>query len=136
MLTRAPATAGYRHCYEEDEAVAVCVVDGDGSTFDLLATDFEDVRNYADAESFLAGIDESSSASVIVANVQLPGINGIELIKRLRERGFAVPVIAIGEDDVATAVHAIRQGATEYFARTHLAAHLSVTVHRLLRAGG
>jgi FixJ family two-component response regulator len=116
--------------------VHVCVIDGEQSTFDLLATDFRDVHNYSDAESFLAGIDESSRASVIVTSVRLPGMNGFELIERLRSRGIAIPIIAIGEDDVATAVDAIRQGATEYFARTHVPARLSITVRRLLRAGG
>jgi FixJ family two-component response regulator len=116
--------------------VHVCVIDEEHSTFDLLATDFQDVRNFADAESFLAGIKEPSRASVIVTSVHLPGMNGIELIQRLRERGFGIPVIAIGEDDVATAVQAIRHGATEYFSRTQMTARLNFAVRRLLRAGG
>lgn len=49
---------------------------------------------FASAEDFLAaGLAEQSAA--IVADIQLPGLSGIELKERLVSRGCAAPVIMI-----------------------------------------
>jgi RNA polymerase sigma factor (sigma-70 family) len=51
-------------------------------------------RLFADAESFLAAFDPAWSGCV-VADLRLPGMSGIELQARVRERGSALPFVII-----------------------------------------
>jgi signal transduction histidine kinase/DNA-binding response OmpR family regulator len=63
---------------------------------------------------------------VVVADIVLPQVNGLELLKRVREADEDVPVIMVtGEPDVSTAAEAVRHGAYDYVAKP-------VTQHMLL----
>jgi DNA-binding response OmpR family regulator len=42
-----------------------------------------------------------SRADVIVLDVHLPGIDGIEVIRRLRDQGVATPILVLSADDRA-----------------------------------
>jgi two-component system response regulator FixJ len=50
----------------------------------------------------------------IITDVRMPGLSGIDLIKRLKSMGKVVPIIVItGHGDVALAVEAMKIGATD-----------------------
>jgi two-component system response regulator FixJ len=67
-------------------------------------------RTYASALEFLA-IADTISSGCIVTDVRMPEMNGLELVKRLKERGVALPVVMItGHGDVPLAVEAMRAG--------------------------
>ncbi len=52
----------------------------------------------------------------IVLDIKMPEMDGLELLKALRERGYEMPVLMIsGHADVATAVEATRRGAFDFF---------------------
>src|SRR3954470_8123906 len=52
----------------------------------------------------------------IVLDIKMPEMDGLELLKALRERGYEMPVLVIsGHADVATAVEATRRGAFDFF---------------------
>ncbi len=52
----------------------------------------------------------------VVLDIKMPEMDGLELLKRLRERGYDMPVLMIsGHADVATAVEATRRGAYDFF---------------------
>src|SRR5205085_1066511 len=52
----------------------------------------------------------------IVLDIKMPEMDGLELLKALRERGYDMPVLMIsGHADVATAVEATRRGAFDFF---------------------
>lgn len=78
--------------------LAVYVVDDDASVRDSLALMLGlagyATRLFADAESFLAAFDPAWSGCV-VADLRLPGMSGIELQARVRERGSALPFVII-----------------------------------------
>ncbi len=98
--------------------LAVYVVDDDASVRDSLALMLGlagyATRLFADAESFLAAFDPAWSGCV-VADLRLPGMSGIELQGRVRERGSALPfVIITAHGDVPAARAAVLGRAVDF----------------------
>ncbi|MEE1613298.1 response regulator FixJ [Microvirga sp. CF3016] len=97
---------------------AVHVVDDDvavrKSLEFLLASEGLPVRLH---ESALAFLDDAVGieAGCIVTDVRMPGIDGIELIRRLKVRGITLPVVVMtGHADVPMAVEAMKEGAVDF----------------------
>lgn len=85
----------------------------------LLSTLDVDVRDYESAESYLAA--DGDGMGCVITDVSLPGMSGLELLRRLRARHVAPPVILVGEEaDVAAAVAAMREGAVDFIEKSHL----------------
>jgi two-component system response regulator FixJ len=80
----------------------------------LLASDGLPVRLHESASAFLDAVVEAP-AGCIVTDVRMPGIDGITFLRRLKERGFALPVIVMtGHADVPLAVEAMKEGAVDF----------------------
>jgi two-component system, LuxR family, response regulator FixJ len=99
----------------------ICVVEDDAddrtALVQLLSHLEHEVAGFESAEALLHALDDLSMV-VLVAGLELPGLNGLELLHELRNRGRQVPAILIaGETDVATAVGAIRAGAVDFIQR-------------------
>jgi DNA-binding NtrC family response regulator len=73
----------------EDEAPIAAVL------LDLLADEGFAVRHARDGEQALAEI-ERDPPDVLVSNVRMPRVDGIELARRARERAVPIPVVLIG----------------------------------------
>lgn len=80
----------------------------------LLSTVGLAVRVHDSATSFLAALAETQDGCV-VTDVRMPGMDGIELQRRLRAKGNPMPVIVMtGHGDVALAVEAMKAGAVDF----------------------
>ncbi len=80
----------------------------------LLSTVGLAVRVHDSATSFLKILPEIQDGC-IVTDVRMPGMDGIELQRRLRSDGNAIPVIVItGHGDIALAVDAMKAGAADF----------------------
>jgi len=81
----------------------------------LLSTAQIATTGHASAEAYLASPAGSGPSCLIVDN-RLPGLSGLQLLKRLKDEGSALPVILItGHGDVPTAVAAMKLGAFHFF---------------------
>lgn len=57
---------------------------------------------------------------VVVTDIRMPDIDGLQLFARLRELDAEIPVILItGHGDIATAVQAMREGAYDFLAKPY-----------------
>jgi len=100
------------------EKPVVYVVDDDEASrqslaFLLQAADFN-VHTYASATVFL-DLASKLGWSCVITDVRMPGMSGIELLRRLKELDVNVPVIVItGHGDVPLAVEAMKVGAADF----------------------
>ncbi|MCB1939510.1 MAG: response regulator transcription factor [Rhodocyclaceae bacterium] len=96
----------------------VYIVDDDDALRDslvwLLESNAHHVEQYASAEAFLAAY-HGEMAGCIVLDVRMPGMSGLELYERLRERHARLPVVFItGHGDVQMAVSMLKKGAVDF----------------------
>jgi FixJ family two-component response regulator len=99
----------------------VFVVDDDASVLRslqrLLQSAGWTTETYDSAEEFLRLRDPTTPGCVIL-DVAMPGIDGLELQRRLVEEGMPLPVIFLtGHGDVPTSVEAMRAGATNFLCK-------------------
>jgi two-component system, LuxR family, response regulator FixJ len=95
------------HVIDDDEAVRE-------SLSLLLETAGLSVRTYASATAFLGALP-NADAGCVLTDVQMPGLNGLELQRRLAELGIRLPVIVMtGQGDVPIAVEALKAGARDF----------------------
>ncbi|MEP7069125.1 MAG: response regulator [Usitatibacter sp.] len=99
-------------------ASTVFVVDDDRSTRELLAflmtSNGIAVEVFPDAASFLA-VYRPVRPGCLVLDLNMPGMNGLDLQQSLNERGVRLPVIFLsGRADIPRAVQAVREGAIDF----------------------
>jgi FixJ family two-component response regulator len=80
----------------------------------LLEADGHKVETFASAESFLEQF-YPDQICVLLLDVRMPGMTGLELQEKLLERCATLPVIFItGHGDVAMAVNTMKKGAADF----------------------
>jgi two-component system response regulator FixJ len=81
---------------------------------EMLSVFGYNVETHASADAFLRGFD-SPRPGCVVADVRMPGMDGIELVRELARRQVLLPVVVIsGHADVPMAVAAIKAGAEDF----------------------
>jgi two-component system response regulator FixJ len=117
----------------------VHVVDDDDAMRDSLAFLLEcaglEVRTYDSALSFLDGLG-TMAHGCIVTDVRMPGMSGLELVKRLKQEGIHDPVIVItGHGDVPLAVEAMKAGVSDFIEKPFGDDHLLDAIRTALARG-
>ncbi len=80
----------------------------------LLSTAGHAVRVYDSAIAFLDAADEAQEGC-LVTDIRMPGMDGLELQRRLKAMGLGLPVIVItGHGDIQLAVEAMKAGAVDF----------------------
>src|SRR5258708_1938593 len=98
---------GKVYVIDDDEAMR------DSLGFTLGTADFH-VTLFESAQHFLAAVS-SIDFGCVVSDVRMPGIDGIELLKRLKASHSAFPVVIMtGHGDVPLAVEAMKLGAVDF----------------------
>jgi two-component system copper resistance phosphate regulon response regulator CusR len=113
---------------EDDERVSRAVARG--LEAELLAVD-----------RVTDGLDALDSAKtgqydLVILDLMLPGLNGTELLKRLRQFNAELPVLVLtARDAVADKITNFEAGADDYLTKPFAFAELAVRVKALLRRG-
>ena len=92
-----------------------------------------DVRLYESAEQFLE-FDDSQRPGCVVLDIRMPGMNGMQLHKRLLEEGNDLPVLFLtGHGDIDMAVTALKRGAGDFLQKPSDPEKLQKTSRKLLK---
>jgi DNA-binding NtrC family response regulator len=80
--------------------------------------------------------EEQRNYDVIIADLMMPGISGLDLLKSLKAKNTLAKVIMVtGYPTMKTTVQAIQIGAFDYLPKPFLPAELRTLVARALAAG-
>ncbi len=101
----------------------VYVVEDDEAVRDslelLLKSDGKTVKTYESATAFLREFSDAM-AGCIVLDIRMPGMDGMELQKKLNERHSLLPIIFVtGHGDVPMAVDAMKEGAVDFIQKPY-----------------
>jgi FixJ family two-component response regulator len=114
----------------------VYLVDDDASflasmTRLLRASGFR-VSPYVSSAQFLQEISATASGCV-VADLEMPDVNGLELQAELVQAGIALPVVFLtGHGDIPTTVRAMRGGASDFLQKTAPKDEVVAAIHAAL----
>jgi len=121
----------------------VYVVDDDEAVRDSLLVLLESrgytVATFAAAGEFL-GFAATLRLGVLIADIRMPEMDGLELQQRLNERSLQFPLVVItGHGDVSLAVRAMKEGAVDFIEKPFtvevILDSVAVGLDRLLIAG-
>jgi two-component system response regulator MprA len=102
----------------------------------VLRTDGYDVAVAADGEAALAAL-ATSGPDVVVLDVVLPVVDGLEVCRRLRADGDSVPVLMVtARDAISDRVAGLDAGADDYLVKPFSIDELRARVRALLRRSG
>ncbi|HAP42205.1 MAG TPA: Fis family transcriptional regulator, partial [Nitrospira sp.] len=77
---------------------------------------------------------QKDPVDLIIADVRLPGISGIELLRRVQDLNRRIPVIILSRVDATeTVIDAMRHGAFDYVVKPYDPMDLAARIHRAMR---
>ncbi len=132
---RSPESAGSGEAEKLDQ---ILVVDDDDGIRRLLVDQIKAVgypcRSAVNGEEALALAVTEPRPSLVVSDVQMPGLSGIELLQRLKQLDPHLQVIMVsGHHDMAVVRQALRDGAYDYLIKPFELEELANTVDRALQ---
>ena len=115
----------------------VLVVDDEASIVDAVATALRyegfDVREAVTGRAALASAQEDPP-DLVVLDVMLPDLDGLEVTRRLRADGIRVPVLFLtARDSVEDKVAALTLGGDDYVTKPFSLAEIVARAHAILR---
>ncbi|MEP0546165.1 MAG: sigma-54 dependent transcriptional regulator [Rhodothermales bacterium] len=115
----------------------ICVVDDDPKIGDLFATvlrrDGYDASSFVSPVAMLETIDSDGPPDLILTDLMMPDMSGIDLLEALRERDLTLPVIMMtAHSSVQTAVEAMRLGAFHYLQKPVNLEEMRALLHKAL----
>jgi two-component system, NtrC family, response regulator HydG len=116
----------------------IVLIDDDLDLLDLLASFFKQrgykVLAFGNAEEALIEIENKrASPDVVISDLKLPVMSGMDFIRRVRRTNSALPIILMtSEGSVETAVEAIEAGAYDFVLKPLHIPQLLISVQRAL----
>lgn len=99
------------------------ILRGNGMVVDVMS-------NGADADAIL----QRQEVAALILDIGLPGLDGFEVVRRLRARGSNLPVLLLtARDAIQDRVHGLELGADDYLVKPFAAPELVARVKALIR---
>src|SRR5207302_7531496 len=100
-----------------------------------LAAEGYGVTSAADGGAALAAV-ERAVPDVLVLDVAMPGLDGLDVCRRLRAKGLGLPILLLtARDAVPQRVAGLDAGADDYLVKPFAADELLARIRALLRRG-
>jgi DNA-binding response OmpR family regulator len=119
------------------KARRVLVVEDDREITDLIALHFSDMGLETDrAEDGTTGLEmvESHSYALVVLDIMLPGLDGLELCRRIRSQSSYTPILMLtAKSEELDKVVGLEVGADDYVTKPFSVRELNARVRALLR---
>ena len=102
------------------------------SLSETLNEEGHEVRTAENAEQALALLDEYAP-DLILSDIRMPGLDGIELLKRVKQNDPSIDVVLMtAYDDMPTVVKAMREGAFDFLVKPLESKELNAVLERAL----
>ena len=115
----------------------VLVVEDDRAVGQFVQRGLEEQRVQVDlVADGTAALERATQGSydVVVLDLRLPGLSGVEVLRTLRDRGIATPVLVLtAQDALDSKVQALRSGADDYVTKPFAFEELLARVEALGR---
>ena len=116
----------------------VHIIDDDAAMRDslgfLLQVNRIPYRLFESAVAFLEDLPEDGGC--VLTDVRMPEMNGIEMVRRLKERGYRAPVVVMtGHADVPLAIEAMKAGVVDFIEKPFDEALLLSALRTALQQG-
>lgn len=117
----------------------ILVVDDEQSIRDMLTAYFNSLSypndSASDAEAAVEIINKHENIGMVITDIDLPGMSGIELLRIVREIRPEVPVVMItGLKTLDYAVSAVKHGAQDYITKPFALGDVRKVVEKILRS--
>lgn len=124
---------------DAEPKATILIVDDETSLLSICEEALADagysIQTASDAPSALRVLEESNSFDLVISDMRMPGMSGLELLKKIKggasEADF---LIMTGFGSIETAVESIRLGAADYLPKPFNISHLLLKVEKILQA--
>ena len=116
----------------------ILIIDDDEQILGMLADYFKTldyrVLTAYDAEAAIKTLGEDKNISIVLTDITLPGMSGIELLKIAHETHPDIPVVIItGQKILEFAISAVKHGAQDYITKPFQLVDVRKIVEKVLR---
>lgn len=123
--------------YMDKEKESILIVEDNQELRFFLKTIFIQHFNVIEAENGKSGLEKSKNCQpdIIVSDVMMPGMDGIEMVRALREdiTTSHIPIVLLtAKSNTESKIEGMKQGADDYITKPFSAAYLKARIFNLL----
>ncbi len=129
----------YRLSKFREKRYRVLIVDDDPSIRSMFSLILEENGNYEtitaeDGNRALDVIKSRGDIDIVLTDIQMPKMNGMELLKEIKSLDPTLPVIMItGFPTIDIAIHSMKEGASDFITKPFKFDHVELIINRTLR---
>ena len=99
--------------------IRALIVDDDPFVSEMLAEILQSegcsVQTAGDGGEAYNKFNADPDINIIISDMNMPGMNGMQLIRKLRDENTDVPIVILtGDNEISAAIEAIKKGANDY----------------------